>query len=82
MSEVTTGGGWRPIETAPKDGQFVLLWCGDSLGDIPRVGNWVEANSVFVDEGYGPPESGWWDLEGRRELKPLHWLPLPDAPKE
>jgi len=67
---------WRTIETAPKDGTWILLM-GES-GYINRpyrvhVGNWGERDwwmqsedCSFEDDG-GPP---------------THWMPLPDPPKE
>lgn len=63
---------WRPIETAPKDGTWIML----------VVGNGVRFGC------YGPKESrhgvnygddwGWgrsWD--NRFDTAPTHWMPLP-----
>ena len=79
---------WLPIESAPKDGTWVLL-CGgktteelDSFGDIyqedinrPVVAKWLAY------------ESGWvicyWDIGWRDGYNnPSHWAILPRPPQE
>lgn len=61
--------GWRPIETAPKDGYHVLLYC-----DYYGVGRcaWESWRGVWRSDdpnhGIGFPQ-------------PTHWMPLPDAPE-
>jgi hypothetical protein len=63
---------WQPIETAPKDGQPILVW-RDSGVHIMR---W----RIRRDDG-----NGFWDEwhVGVRHLKiqPTHWMPLPEPPK-
>ena len=85
-------GGWRDIESAPKDGTLILLY-GDTP-DGPRVtaGNWLapEHGDYLGDCGgecrcpeYGdPPEPLWWDTDGgfTDEWPPLGWQPLPSPP--
>lgn len=79
--------GWRPIETAPKDGADVLLYVpGDSL--FPTAGHY-DTREYFERE-YDDPEymeEGWrWsygypsDLH-EEVLQPTHWMPLPPAPR-
>lgn len=69
------GEGWRPIETAPKDGTPVLLSRG---GDF-LFGCW---------SGHGPDDpAGCWDADvehGGQEIDPApdHWQPLPPPPQE
>jgi hypothetical protein len=64
---------WRPIETAPKDGTEILLWCGQ-----PVCGNW----SSDTDD----PErdiDGWVvDVQWPGMTKPTHWQPIQKAPDE
>lgn len=58
--------GWRPIESAPKDGSSVLLF----VPSYQCVGSWL--NTI---EG-GEWCSGEWDVE------PTHWMPLPSPPPQ
>lgn len=60
---------WRPIESAPKDGTWVLLWCGWCI-----EGRWFEngerVQNQWSDDGMG--------------VNPIfhvtHWRPLPPPP--
>lgn len=62
-TETTTG--WRPIETAPKDGTQILL-----LGDRSVVnGSWNRGSAFFSPHWMG----------GIHE--PTHWMPLPAPPE-
>jgi hypothetical protein len=65
--------GWRPIETAPKDGTRILGWCYDEVETL----YWCE--SVWVTAG-----GAWVSEEARSdtmEYLPTHWLPLPAPPR-
>ena len=58
--------GWEPIETAPKDGDEILLY---SMGDI-GVCYWRDDQVM----------TGWtWGLKQPFNL-PSHWMPLPEPP--
>lgn len=71
QERVTT---WQPIETAPKDGTFVLLLEED--GD-PVIGAFVDFKGK-EPSGY---HNGWFDnISGQYEITPTHWMPLPDPP--
>lgn len=65
------GGSWQPIETAPKDGSLILLWCVFGDADEPAVAHW--ANNVIQDGPFGP--MSWRELDGGgiAELVPTHW---------
>lgn len=72
MSDQETTG-WQPIETAPKDGTWVML---GRAGRMPEVGSW-ENGSPWLDgwfcggersDSYGP------------DFDPTHWMPLPEPP--
>lgn len=70
---------WRPIETAPKDGTFVLA-C--------HVGPWAEtyeqwrAPMTVAWRGFHPNAPGkkqWRNSDGK-PVGPTHWMPLPAPP--
>ena len=76
--------GWQPIETAPKDGTWVLLtggtvdgsWDGDTapmvvVGQyLPPWGSEAIWHFAWYDNGYYGEYSN-----------PTHWMPLPEPPK-
>lgn len=67
---------WQPIETAPKDGTFILLLGDSGYISTPHrieVGRWITNyrdwwvtidGSAFTDGG----------------VEPTHWMPLPNIP--
>lgn len=65
---------WQPIETAPKDGTYVLLFGEHSRACRERnrqlTARWDGRDWESADDGYGI------------YLKPTHWMPLPTAPSE
>lgn len=81
---------WQPIETAPKDGNSILLaWVEAGIWRF-AVGCW---DNTFEHLGYSSRtgsanyRGGWTDYgvgsfsyEEYRELKPTHWMPLPTPP--
>jgi hypothetical protein len=68
--------GWRPIETAPKDGSAVLVYFPD-IGvcevlwstQVFEDGFWSVSDNKFEDR----PLRGW-------STEPTHWMPVPDPP--
>ena len=62
---------WQPIETAPKDGEWILAyWPTMSISMYPFV--------VFWDEGWQPARGADWDYG---EVYPTLWQPCPASPK-
>jgi hypothetical protein len=66
---------WRPIETAPRDGTLIDIWCdGERLPDC-----------CWDPHGFG--NTGWqqkyaevpnfFPINGT----PTHWMPRPEAPR-
>lgn len=65
---------WKSIESAPKDGAFILVY-GELGGVLPPLGSCKFGVVHWVDEG--------WYLDGNEyTLAPTHWMPLPSAPAE
>lgn len=81
------GGGWLPIESAPRDGSQIMLSNGVNVAqgwyvDDPVVGTEVKRDTEgrYVDEVYHEGYQGWLDCEGGMQPDPSHWMPLPFAP--
>jgi hypothetical protein len=64
-------GGWRPIESAPRDGTWIML--SRPFWTVPFVGRWTTSK-------HG---EGWHDdnVDEGPLLSPMtHWQPLPPPP--
>jgi len=83
---------WRPIETAPRDGTWVMLSGGettegdypDELGEErkrPVIAKWErDLDDRFIDDGW---VFCYWDGDWRDGyLHPTHWRPLPNPPED
>lgn len=66
MSETPTD--WQPMETAPRDGRWILLW--DKLECLAVSGYW----DAHVDD--------WMTDVDLPYFIPTYWLPLPPAPPQ
>lgn len=62
---------WQPIETAPKDGSGMLLYC--PLLRVPITGGYWDDH----------PKCRCWIAGGymQKGSPPIHWMPLPPPPK-
>ena len=79
MEELRYIGRWQPIETVPKDGRTVLLFC-----------NYVGSREVTIaryvaDHGHPGPHGAFvWKhpLDGGASAEKVatHWMPLPEPP--
>lgn len=72
MEEYERGNRWQPIETAPKDGTPLILFCDDVVGmgqyllrDWTEWEGWQFMTPVKLQV---------------RAFKPTHWMPLPVPP--
>lgn len=63
MSEPTARP-WQPIETAPSDGRYILVWGG----------RFETVDRVQADGGY------WRHQKDKLKSIPTHWMPLPEPP--
>lgn len=68
---------WRPIESAPRDGEMILLGDGKTVTagffkpEFDSVYPWIH-----LDSGTDNFLNGWQD----RKHSPTHWMPLPSPP--
>lgn len=77
--------GWRPMETAPKDGTPLLLAYSGGLG--VRYGYWDHIGTAdwwVADAPHERPTADGWicpyqDFED--PMEPTHWQPLPLPPE-
>ncbi len=73
---------WQPIETAPKDGTEVDLWCEPF--DAMEVGNACRmTNCMFSEHSDDVWKAyvalhGWCSIE--KFWRPTHWMPVPTPP--
>lgn len=86
---------WRPIETAPKDGTAIQAKIPGHGSDniIAWVGGYYDGSEQYggvwtMVEDQEPPDC-WtdgvcWNVneDGVPSVKPTHWMPLPEPPKE
>jgi hypothetical protein len=82
--------GWRPIETAPRDGTIIDLWSADEFGGRIPDCYWGFPEHTCGEAGHHC-DSDWHSLsEGwvhstfnvRLDDSITHWMPLPAPPKE
>lgn len=71
--------GWKPIESAPRDGSRVDLWVSYGDGEGDRVPDcwWQDGGWAFDwhhDRGSIAMSLGWAEA-------PTHWMPLPTPPE-
>lgn len=76
--EVSSDAGWRPIDSAPRDGTKVDLWCrapGISAGPGRVPDCWYSVGKWWCYDDYG-------DDQCRSEVhNATHFMPLPEPPK-
>lgn len=79
---------WEPIETAPKDGRWILLTGGHmddgwDIADHPLVvaGQWTDYLNGYDGEKYARWQFAWYDggYYGTY-IRPTHWMLLPEPP--
>ncbi|MBN9576165.1 MAG: DUF551 domain-containing protein [Alicycliphilus denitrificans] len=77
---ISEPSGWRDIETAPKDGTYLLLW--EQYSTNPFVGCW-DFGSWSVSHEHVDAEGGW---DGANVVDSIsqdcitHWMKLPESP--
>ena len=71
---------WKTIDTAPKDGTYVITLV---LGFRATI-SWFK-NGEWVNDGWAVEDfrkAGYLMLDDDNRYKPTHWMPLPEPPKE
>lgn len=58
---------WQPIETAPKDGEYILVYAGRVTVAWFSDGEWLDGMN---HDGYE-----------HETHSPTHWMPLPPPPE-
>lgn len=69
---------WRPIETAPKDGSYILIWLGSPWGKIVTA-KWHAPWSTWLKEVPGLVDG---DRFGIGNEESSYWMPLPEPPEK
>lgn len=65
-------GAWQPIESAPQDGTWIVVWCA----------GWGKSVSPETARfGGGDHGDGWYSEDGDKMFKATHWMPIPEPPK-
>lgn len=67
-----TKNGWKPIETAPKDGTAVLICINQGTAFDAW---WDQADQAWVDGRLNR-------YEEQYTYSPTHWMPMPEPPVE
>jgi hypothetical protein len=68
---------WQDIETAPRDGRFVLIFDKSALHPGENgvyIARWNDAQDEWDDGAIANP----W----RYYPEPTHWIPMPELPEE
>lgn len=71
-------GGWQPIETAPRDGTWIMLFAERAEPSV--------SFGYYDDQPFMPDDDepwGWAFIEADgmpSRVAPTHWMPLPAAP--
>jgi hypothetical protein len=74
LSELTK---WQPIETAPKNGTWILLYEYQEPTGVDYFDNWCPS----IQQGRYDEYDGWKKCsEYSIGFKPTHWMPLPKLP--
>jgi hypothetical protein len=60
--------GWRPIETAPKDGREIDVFS-------------LDLDDRYTDVSWNKDRDGWADYTGLDIINASHWRPIPEKPR-
>lgn len=89
MENDTNTINWKPIKTAPRTAELILLWIGETIPDLPdiRGGQWI-AKDEAANLGYDLTSDGGWMIWNAANdwfvldfKDPIGWAPTPIIPK-
>ena len=74
--------GWRPIESAPRDGTWILIWHKNQWGNRPGI----SVAEPHVEYDFPKDDASerltWKNEAGFYQIHATHWQPLPSPPGE
>jgi hypothetical protein len=75
---------WQPIETAPKDGTPIICWSSQIKYEYGIVIGEYIPEKIQTYNGIEYTNIGVWVNSNlkNRNIKPTHWMHLPDLPKQ
>lgn len=68
---------WQPIETAPKDGEWILAYQPDY-----QILTCAHVKIPARLSPTGGDIDGWYFGDMRKLMQPTHWMPLPASPRD
>lgn len=71
---------WRPIETAPKDGEWILVWCVSvATGEYAAVVYWDYVDELWHSREVFDGVKSVDDIFSDDDLS--HWMPIKEPPR-
>src|SRR3972149_7880653 len=72
---------WKPIGTAPKDGNRILLYQPTEGGEYNPNSEEFDTDDYYFVGWYDKGREEWYSCTySASETSPTHWMPLPEAP--
>jgi hypothetical protein len=77
---------WQPIETAPKNGENIIVLFNSASVPIVRLCSWDDGSpQPWADDPDSPrpDDIGWWSYRHsvtceQIDMRPVGWIPCPD----
>lgn len=69
---------WQPIDTAPKDGMQILMYCIPN--EVPSLKHHVASGYWRSTDGFLKPGTWRFNHAVGPSFMPTHWMPLPEPP--
>jgi len=72
--------GWKPIETAPRDGTWILIWHKNQWGNRPGISVAEPHVEYDLPKDDASERMTWKNEAGYYQIHATHWQPLPLPP--